>query len=222
MSALYFFLVVRPQIFLIRRRAVGTQQMTLREIHELSRILLLSKPRQAVEIGSFCGITSRILAWCLSHQSPSGRLYCIDPFKTEETLSYYGSRVKKENLGYSYEEAFDHNTRDFNDVIVKLKGFSSQVSLPGDFAPSFVFIDGNHTAEGVKADIDRYVPLVPIGGYICFHDFEIGRSGTITALLQTIWPAPNKSFYNIVSHLDSLLVIRKVAETPPSGYDLPI
>lgn len=34
----------------------------------------------------------------------------------------------------------------------------------------FLFIDGDHSYEGVKADYERYAPLVRAGGLIAFHD----------------------------------------------------
>jgi len=34
----------------------------------------------------------------------------------------------------------------------------------------FLFIDGDHTFEGVKQDFEMYSPLVRMGGYIGFHD----------------------------------------------------
>jgi predicted O-methyltransferase YrrM len=33
-----------------------------------------------------------------------------------------------------------------------------------------LFIDGDHTYEGVKADFEKYLPLVKKGGLIAFHD----------------------------------------------------
>jgi cephalosporin hydroxylase len=33
-----------------------------------------------------------------------------------------------------------------------------------------LFIDGDHSYEGVKSDYERYSPLVKHGGYIAFHD----------------------------------------------------
>jgi predicted O-methyltransferase YrrM len=34
----------------------------------------------------------------------------------------------------------------------------------------FLFIDGDHSYEGVKGDFERYAPLVRPGGLIAFHD----------------------------------------------------
>lgn len=36
----------------------------------------------------------------------------------------------------------------------------------------FLFIDGDHSYEGVKADFRRYESLVPKGGIIAFHDIQ--------------------------------------------------
>jgi cephalosporin hydroxylase len=34
----------------------------------------------------------------------------------------------------------------------------------------FLFIDGDHSYEGVRSDFEMYAPLVTPGGYIAFHD----------------------------------------------------
>jgi len=36
----------------------------------------------------------------------------------------------------------------------------------------FLFIDGDHTYEGVRQDYEMYSPLVQKGGYIAFHDIN--------------------------------------------------
>jgi predicted O-methyltransferase YrrM len=41
----------------------------------------------------------------------------------------------------------------------------------------FLFIDGDHTYEGVKKDLEMYGPLVRKGGIIGFHDIEPHPSG---------------------------------------------
>lgn len=42
--------------------------------------------------------------------------------------------------------------------------------LPGDGKVDFLFIDGDHTYEGVKKDFEMYSGLVRAGGLIIFHD----------------------------------------------------
>lgn len=43
-------------------------------------------------------------------------------------------------------------------------------SLLGGGSIDFLFIDGDHTYEGVKRDWEMYSPLVRPGGLVAFHD----------------------------------------------------
>lgn len=52
----------------------------------------------------------------------------------------------------------------------------------------FIFIDGDHTYEGVKADYELYRDLVGPGGLMCFHDIcdsEWHRS--VNCNVSTLW-----------------------------------
>ena len=46
--------------------------------------------------------------------------------------------------------------------------------LIGDNGIDFLFIDGDHSYEGVKKDYEMYSPLVKSGGIIAFHDIVPG------------------------------------------------
>ena len=51
----------------------------------------------------------------------------------------------------------------------------------------FLFIDGDHTKEGVKEDFESYSPLVRDGGWIGFHDIldtEYHRSGRAGVIVE--------------------------------------
>ena len=40
--------------------------------------------------------------------------------------------------------------------------------------PNMVFIDGDHSYEGAKGDIEAWVPLLPPGGIVAVHDYLKG------------------------------------------------
>lgn len=40
------------------------------------------------------------------------------------------------------------------------------------YEPDLILIDGDHSYEGVKRDIEAFVPRVRQGGYIWFHDYH--------------------------------------------------
>jgi hypothetical protein len=45
-------------------------------------------------------------------------------------------------------------------------------NIIGDIQLDFLFIDGDHTYEGVKQDYEMYKHLVKPGGWIGFHDIK--------------------------------------------------
>jgi predicted O-methyltransferase YrrM len=53
-----------------------------------------------------------------------------------------------------------HDSRTFDDVKARL----------GGRLLDFIFIDGDHTYDGVRRDLELYEPLVRPGGMIAFHD----------------------------------------------------
>ena len=43
----------------------------------------------------------------------------------------------------------------------------------------FLFVDGDHTYEGVKEDFEMYAPLVRRGGVVAFHDIVPGPTESV-------------------------------------------
>ena len=50
-----------------------------------------------------------------------------------------------------------------------IRGDSHVVDLPEE-PPNLVLLDGDHSAPGVRADWERFAPLVPAGGAVALHD----------------------------------------------------
>jgi predicted O-methyltransferase YrrM len=55
-----------------------------------------------------------------------------------------------------------------------------------DDSVDIVYIDGLHTYEQVKKDIENYLPKIRKGGFICGHDYHQNWSGVIQAINETI------------------------------------
>lgn len=71
-----------------------------------------------------------------------------------------------------------------------------------DMSMDFVFIDGDHSYEGVKEDIGLWLPKVKTGGYLCGHDYD-SRPGVKQAVDeafgQAVKPDENRTwFYRVV------------------------
>ncbi len=67
-------------------------------------------------------------------------------------------------------ERFLENTRRFRDVISVHRGRASDMKheVP---ALDLLFIDGDHSYEGTKADLLDYAPKIKAGGFLVLHDF---------------------------------------------------
>lgn len=114
-----------------------------------------------VEIGSYIGASSCFIAKALQKQK--GKLYCIDTWENQ-------TMPDGEKDTYSL---FMSNTSRYKDVIVPIRGYSSEVS--GEFTKynkkvELLFIDGDHSYEGCLTDWDLYSPYLSEDAIIVFHD----------------------------------------------------
>lgn len=111
------------------------------------------------EIGVFKGKHALSLLTTLDIST----LYLIDPYEPYEGYEEGKLHGKEEDLA---REAL----RDHSDRIVWVKKMSSEAlgSLPDGM--DFVYIDGNHSYEFVRADMDLYYPKLRHGGTLGGHD----------------------------------------------------
>jgi hypothetical protein len=111
-----------------------------------------------VEIGSFMGESAVIFA----EEFPNAKIYCIDPWKSGYDDKDDASKADFKEV----EEQFDLRTKDY-DNIFKVKGYSTDYFKECDV----VYVDGNHSYEGVKADLLHWLPQTKRA--ICGHDYYI-------------------------------------------------
>ncbi len=67
---------------------------------------------------------------------------------------------------------------------VFLRGDST--TMPWDKTIDVLFIDGDHTYKGCKADIENFAPFVKEGGTMLFHDADEGGPGVLRAITEYI------------------------------------
>lgn len=137
------------------------------EIYDFCKFYQELDCKNILEIGTFFGGTFYLL--CKLSNS-IGKKISID-FPIE---GYAGANSVKENLSI---------------IIPRVKSFAQNVEvltldshLPNTLKKTedilqgelldFLFIDGDHTYEGVKKDYEMYKHLVKDGGYIAFHDIN--------------------------------------------------
>lgn len=160
-----------------------TTHLTHREKVELFR---LSKRQAtghaAVEVGSYLGASSCFIAAGLAKSSDTSKLYCVDTWlndaMSEGSLDTFA--------------AFTANTKNYAEVIRPLRGNSPDMAK--DFAEpiSFLFIDGDHSYDGVKADVGAWFPKLSPGATVAFHDIGWAE-GVRRVVREDVLPRATKS-----------------------------
>ncbi|HUQ38263.1 MAG TPA: class I SAM-dependent methyltransferase [Aestuariivirga sp.] len=133
------------------------------ELVPLLSLLKGLRPRTVMEIGTANGGTlfmmTRICApeaMILSLDLPGGPFgggYTEDRVPLYEAFALPGQTVR-------LIRADSHNA----ESLVKVRQLLDHRTV------DFLFIDGDHTYEGVRRDFEMYAPLVSPGGFIAFHD----------------------------------------------------
>lgn len=125
----------------------------------------------SVEIGIARGELSHHL---LSHVHGIREYHAVDPFLGGyDPHDITSIAIKEMNASGSWRDAILANMSPFGCRFRFHYGFSNV--LYKDFPPETVdclFIDGDHTFEGVKADIQLWTPIVKPGGLYIFDDVK--------------------------------------------------
>ena len=142
-----------------------------------------TKEMTMIEIGSYAGESTEIFAQHFQY------VIAIDPYNEDYdpndiTCSYAPlSEVLK-----SYEERMSKY-----DNVSLLQATSDDAVKFVTLKADFVYIDGLHTYDQVKKDIENYLPLINKNGFIGGHDYHPVYQGVMDAIVETIG-YPHKTF----------------------------
>ena len=120
------------------------------------------KPRVCVEIGSARGKSACAVGLAL-RRNGGGKLYAIDPHSPtdwNDTSSVDSFAIINEHLKKCGAENFVEVVRKTSGEAAK--GWDKKIDL--------IFIDGDHSYEGVKADWELFLPHLNEFGVVVFHD----------------------------------------------------
>lgn len=131
---------------------------------EMCRLYLLARKRENVlEIGSYIGASACCLGAAMK-QTGSGKVICVDTWNNDSMTE--GSRD-------TWQE-FQNNTAGYKMHIVPVRGFSTDVVdevATHINSLDLLFIDGDHSYEGVKADWEAYRVFLRTGSVVVLHDW---------------------------------------------------
>lgn len=138
-------------------------------------------PGDVLEIGSFRGKTTVFLSHAIQALNLDKRLYTVDPYTDE--ASEVG--CSNENID-SACKTFRRATDDL-DNHEHVRAYSDEaLSRFEDTTFSLVFVDGDHTYDGVMADYRNYAPLLADGGIMVFDDYANPQWPGVGRAVKTI------------------------------------
>lgn len=130
-----------------------------------------SKCDRMVEVGSWKGRSTLAIA-----KHTSGVVYCVDAW-----LSMLGASNESSVSRYAAAKAFEEFQTSLSDYIfvervriIRARSLQGAQLLAAGSSFDWVFLDGDHSYETVKFEIQAYTPLLKVGGLMSGHDYYHG------------------------------------------------
>lgn len=123
-----------------------------------------------VEIGSYLGASTSFIAAAIDDDK--AKLFCVDTWNNE-------TMPDGEKDTY---QSFIINIEKFRQKITPLRGKSTNVAKAFTEKVDFLFIDGDHSYNAVKADVVSWLPKLKSDAIIIFHD--IGWAEGVQKVIQ--------------------------------------
>jgi predicted O-methyltransferase YrrM len=166
---------------------MNLQQVIMRDQHSteglLQMISELPNKGTMIEIGTFTGESTVIFG---DHFE---KVIGVDPM-----LSGYDKNDMASQFDFNEVlDMFVDRTKDYKNIQLITKTSDDAVSDFQDESLDFVYIDGIHTYDQVKKDIQNYLSKVKKGGVIGGHDYVQGWSGVMKAVNEVLGK-PDKTF----------------------------
>ena len=128
-----------------------------------------------VEVGSFMGQSSAIMAYLIKSNNKDIKFDCIDLFEIsdfsddehEDYVSIYGGDMLKV-FGFNMEKT---GLADYINNIYKGKSLDV-ATLYEDESLDMVYLDASHKYEDVVDDIKHWWPKLKVNGYLAGDDFD--------------------------------------------------
>ena len=170
-----------------------------------------TKPVAHAEIGVLFGGSLLMLLHALKNSHSDHHALAIDPLD-----GYYGQNIDPvsglpvtlenvvsnvKNVGFGMEKVH---------IVTEISQSQEALNLAGSFSLATLWIDGDHSYEGVKQDWINYSPFVVSGGYILIDNYHDGVFKGIDKFVDEDL-LPNLSEYLVVAKINRSILFRKVS-----------
>jgi predicted O-methyltransferase YrrM len=180
--------------------AKGYTQTTEAERNCLARFA--SGKKKLAEIGVYYGVTTCRLRTAMD---PSGELFAVDPYPRQR-LGFSSHRV------IATTEVSRIHIGKVNWVRATGEEAARQLDSENSRDFDFVFIDGDHSYEGLKADWEGWSKLIAPGGIVALHDSRPTPNqpeSDLGSIRFTREVVERDSRFQVVECVDSLTVLQK-------------
>jgi len=169
----------------------------------------LAAGRQTVvEIGTYEGSSAVVFARAMD---PGATLHLIDSYEGNALLFGWKGTER------ATRRVMDRATRERGGPRVEWHVARSATVAEGWSAPiDLLFIDGDHSEEGTRADWEAFSPHVVPGGVVIFHDARVGqpRGGDAgpgpTIVVDALFRGPEAlPGWRIVEEVDSCVAVER-------------
>lgn len=160
----------------------------------------LSPSNAVVEIGSYCGRSTVVLASVVRALCAQTKVYAIDPHTGE-----VGSQDKGLYNTMPTREKFRQNIANAGlaDVVELIPKYSFEV--PWDQPIGLLLIDGLHDYTNVSRDFFHFEPWLVPGAYISFHDYADYYPGVKRFVDEIL----RSAHYQKIHCAESMIVVQK-------------
>ena len=196
----------------IRGFALRVGLVPPRPMHSGAEAALLERRaagrQTVVEIGTYEGSSAVVFARAMD---PGATLHLIDSYEGNALL--FGWRGTER----ATRRVMDRATRERGGPRVEWHVARSGTVAEGWSAPiDLLFIDGDHSEEGTRADWEAFSPHVVPGGVVIFHDARVGqpRGGDAgpgpTIVVDALFRGPEAlPDWRIVEEVDSCVAVER-------------
>ncbi|MEN9799571.1 MAG: hypothetical protein RL653_3268 [Pseudomonadota bacterium] len=156
-----------------------------------------------VEVGAWHGVTTAELRAAVGR---GGRLWAVDPYVPGRLRVSLQRLIALREVGKARGAEVTWIRKTGVEAAAEAARTGRQVDL--------VFIDGDHSWEGVSGDWNAWSPLVRVGGHVALHDSrstptrDLEQAGSARFTRDVVRHAPG---WRVVEEVDSLTVVQRVA-----------
>jgi predicted O-methyltransferase YrrM len=123
----------------------------------------LRQPNGALflEVGSYLGASTLFLAAAAKEIGHGAKVHSVDTWENQGM---------SEGFRDTWSE-FNENTKSYTSCIVSHRGKSIQIAQTFTGQIDLLFLDGDHSYEGCRLDVENWLPHLKPGGLIIMHDY---------------------------------------------------